>query len=43
MSKILVEEGKGVTKSQTLLRLDPAERTAALAEATALLRQRAVE
>lgn len=43
VSKILVEEGKGVTKSQTLLRLDPAERTAALAEATALLRQRAVE
>ncbi len=43
IAKILVDEGKGVAKGQTLVKLDPAERTAALAEATALLRQRAVE
>ena len=43
VSKIMVAQGKSVAKGQTLLKLDPAERTAALAEATALLRQRAVE
>jgi multidrug efflux system membrane fusion protein len=43
IAKIIVDEGKGVAKGHTLLRLDPAERTAALAEAMALLRQRTVE
>lgn len=43
VTKTLVEEGRGVTNGQTLIKLDPAERTAALAESNALLRQRAVE
>jgi multidrug efflux system membrane fusion protein len=43
IAKIMVDEGKGVTRGQTLVRLDPAERTAALAEAKALLHQRTVE
>ena len=41
--KILVAEGKPVAKGQTLLLLDLAERTAAMVEAKALLRQRTVE
>lgn len=41
--KVPVGEGKRVRKGELLIRLDPAERTAALAESKALLRQRAVE
>ena len=41
--KIMVDEGKSVAKGQPLLQLDLAERTAAMAEAKALLRQRTVE
>lgn len=41
--QVPVSEGKRVTKGKLLIRLDPAERTATLAEAKALLRQRAVE
>lgn len=43
VARILADEGKGVTGGQVLVKLDPAERTAALAEAMALLRQRTVE
>lgn len=43
VANIFAEEGKGVAKDQPLIRLDPAERTAALAEAMALLQQRTVE
>ena len=41
--EIHAEEGKSVKKDQTIAKLDPAERKAALAEATALLRQRDIE
>lgn len=43
ITKVFAEEGSQVKKGELLVRLDPAERTAALAEARALLRQRAVE
>lgn len=43
IAKVPVGEGRHVSKGTVLIRLDPAERTAALAEAKALLRQRAVE
>jgi multidrug efflux system membrane fusion protein len=43
IAKVLVREGMRVKKGKSLILLDPAERTAALAEARALLQQRAVE
>lgn len=43
IAKVFADEGKRVKKGELLIRLDPAERTAALAESKALLRQRAVE
>ena len=41
--KVPVGEGRRVSKGELLILLDPAERTATLAEAKALLRQRVVE
>lgn len=43
IAKIHAKEGAQVEKGQTLVKLDPAERMAALAEASALLRQRNIE
>ena len=41
--RILAEEGKSVALDEPIVKLDPAERTAALVETMALLQQRAVE
>jgi multidrug efflux system membrane fusion protein len=43
IGRVMIEQGKRVRAGAALVQIDPAERTAALAEADALLRQRTVE